>query len=168
MRKFLSILLFYPAICFSQEKDSVVMRWVGSGNKPATGISYPIATAQSPCYMLSGSIKPAQDTFAVIMLVCDTAAMYHLLVAKEYIDDYGDVHDTVVHADYRRYVWWQLGYEVRRVERRNNTEGKIDPGFDFGFKYEEWNVYFHEAYLDKNKKPLPKSIVVWMTKKISQ
>lgn len=46
-------------------------------------------------------------------------------------------------------IWWQFGHEIK--EWQSTAMG----------------VYYHEPiYLDQNKKPLPKSIVVWQTKEI--
>lgn len=46
-------------------------------------------------------------------------------------------------------------------ELHNNTEGVTDPYMSFGFKYREY--WLHDFYLTINKKPLPKSWVVWLS-----
>lgn len=87
-----------------------------------------------------------QDTIPVLMLVCDTSAMQGRI-------RYGWKGDTVrkiTDSYYRENVWWQLGYEVLA-------------GYPvYALLYPNSVI----AYLDKDKKPLPKSIVVFLTKEI--
>lgn len=125
--------------CIGQKKDSIdILR---------------DATNGQDIYML---IKPPtrQDTIPVIMLVGDT------LDRKDYGFSFLEfnkdgklvekIGDSVVFKDYS--VWWQFGYEVSPIIDENS--------------WEYWLINYKTEYLDQNKKPLPKSIIVWMTKEI--
>lgn len=116
--------------------------------------------------MRQDTIKPKTDTVRCLMLVCDTSEKYSIWPSFE-IDTaktriYADTSKSL-HKDYaaigkwtndttnRHYlndVWWQFGYEVREY------------GYMTLWPPKEY------TYLDQNKKPLSKSIVVWMTKEI--
>lgn len=99
--------------------------------------------------MLISMIGKSQkvDSIRVIMLVCDTAK-----IDKEYFGQW-----------YHPLVWWQFGYEVWEnvfVEAGQRSDGG---------SILIWDDHFDKIFrgrLDQNKKPLPKSIVVWMTKEI--
>ena len=100
-------------------------------------------------------IVPMYDTVKILMLFCDTSNLIfngRILV------------DTTGYAQIQFDVHSQYGYEVRKVVKKNNTDGVLDPYNTFGFKYEEWLVYYHELFLDENKKPLSKNIIVWQTR----
>jgi len=99
-----------------------------------------------------------QDTVKVVMLVCDTINYPYGLI--------GYFREQDLASSEGRLAWWQYGYDVRWVEKRNNTDGVIDPYFTYGFKYQEWNVHIHKEYLNQNKKPLKESLMVWLTKEI--
>lgn len=82
------------------------------------------------------------DTIPTIMLVCDTS--FHELVGFNY--------EKVERLD--TWVYWQFGYYVERAmtAQELGTTGA---------------VYIPiRAYLDENKKPLPKNIYVWMANRI--
>lgn len=126
---------------------------------------------------ITDSIIPKYDTIPVLMLVADTG---HLMW-----ETYEFSYDTTQKADTSSYligtgvksvmkdhgyrthaIWWIMGYEVREAygywggSRGTPTQGNIT--FD-GAAY--WTAAFtHVAYLSEDKKPLPASIVVWMTK----
>jgi len=89
-----------------------------------------------------------RDTIPCLMLVCDTANTLPI-----FWEDYGIL--------YRLKPWevvWIMGFEIR--EKHNTAEGCIDPGLTPGI----WRDYYeHVAYLDSKKKPLAKSVVVWMS-----
>ena len=83
------------------------------------------------------TITPKQDTIKCIMLVCDTLT---------------DRPDTgVVFLHHRPPVWWQLGYEVYWVKELGDCGTMAN---------------WLPEYLNENKKPLSKSIVVWIIKEI--
>ena len=80
-----------------------------------------------------------RDTIVVMILYCDTTQSFA-----------GDV------------VLWGKCYSVR--ELRNTSEGNIDPGMTPWAWQDYWQ---HLYFLDKDKKPLPKNIIVWQSKEIS-
>lgn len=87
------------------------------------------------------TITPKYDIVKVIMLVCDTSlpmgSITTFLAGTQY---YG--------------VYWKFGYEVLEI---HEPQGLYNP------KYEHTYHTFKE-YLDENKKPLSKRIIVWLTK----
>ncbi len=54
------------------------------------------------------------------------------------------------------------GYSVR--ELHNTTEGLVDPGICGNCDYHDY--YEHIYYIDKNKLPLSKNIIVWQSKEV--
>jgi hypothetical protein len=59
-------------------------------------------------------------------------------------------------------VYWMYAYSVR--EKHNTIEGVIDPYFYQGRKYHDYFVHLY--YLDENKRPLSKNIIVWQDKEV--
>lgn len=94
---------------------------------------------------------PKQDTVKILMLVCDTSRINLFLI--------NGVEQTYSY-DYT--TWWQFGYEVYETEY-----GQVpceNPNLAMAC-YGKYRSKFIGRF-DQNKKPLPKSIVVWMTKEI--
>lgn len=85
------------------------------------------------------------DTIKCIMLVCDTAHSNH-----------GYDIDP---------VYWQYGYEVRNVTNHPVGFWRIADGI--GYNEKEYNSYVHEIYLDENKKPISRSVIVWQSIKVN-
>src|ERR1039457_253405 len=83
--------------------------------------------------------KPTYDTIPVIMLVCDTSM--------------GNVFDN-----YQLWVYGKKGYEIRLV---NPNGDYVRTNLAI---YIPVTTYSHVEYLDADKHPLSKSIIVWMTK----
>lgn len=81
--------------------------------------------------------KAQNDTVRVIMLVCDTT--YHPKSEGWVVNSRG--------------VYWQFGYEVLKF---------IPAGWD-DRDNQFPNHYIHSAWLNENKKPLSKSIIVWQS-----
>lgn len=156
-RLILIISLFAGVSCYGQKKDSLVIK----GDMSTTRF---IGGLDSAFWLTTGSVgdglslfnSTKRDTVRVLMLCVDTTD--YPRSSMVYIRRQDEIFNE------GKMAYWQFGYEVRRVEIRNNTDGVLDPYFTFGFKYNEWAVYSHESYLDQNKAPLPKSIVVWITK----
>lgn len=107
---------------------------------------------------------PTYDTTRCMMLLSDTA-QYMGQRANSVSGSWPAVNYPDVPL-YSYACYWQFGYEVRMVEKRNNTDGVIDPGFNPGFVYKEWDAFFHVEYLSANKLPLPKNIIVWQTRSL--
>lgn len=104
-----------------------------------------VATVQD--YLLTAT--PKQDTVKVLMLVCDTAKYPNngMLYFRH--------QDQMLNEG--KLTWWQYGYEVRE------TCGHTISIFPIGTTCPHFTYY---SYLDQNKKKLPSSIVVWITKEI--
>ena len=85
------------------------------------------------------------------MLVCDTTGTVHggMLFFNPQQQAFNE----------GRGVWWQFGYEVGRG---------IVSGAYILYADKDGNLIRETTikHLDQNKKPLPKSIIVWMTKEI--
>ena len=85
-------------------------------------------------------IDPALDTIAIIYLWCDTAAGRKIF---PYVD----------------LAYWSFGYEVREQRLSQNLwSANGMPVRDF--------YYTHKEYLDRNRRPLGKNIIVWQTFKL--
>lgn len=141
----LSVALVFGSYCFGQKKDSITV--IGTGS----GLVYDRAWAIPGNRIHEFTITPKQDTIKCLMLVCDTSMK----------NDFGKrltLSESVWRVE-RRWsegVWWQYGYEVK--------------GWNQNVLYfdKEGNIieYDYRTYLDQNKKALPSSIVVWLTKEI--
>jgi hypothetical protein len=88
------------------------------------------------------------DTVPVIMLVCDTAKVWVSRLIKTDLGNgaFCTTGQSKSSLEHNTDINWQFGYSVRSASEYS-TLGKTE-------------------YLDKNKKPLPKNIVVWMSKEI--
>jgi len=94
------------------------------------------------------------DTIPIMMLVCDTLDYFRAFWIRDSIGAEKNRLHPVWNSD--RYkipekktgVWWQYGYKIASGATIWDNDGEII------------------GYLDKNKKPLPKNIVVWMSKEI--
>jgi hypothetical protein len=99
------------------------------------------------CLSVKGQIK---DTVPVMLLVADTMHYTNYtpqLNKGNYFDKSGDVS-------------WVKAYSVR--EKHNEAEGLLDPYMCGNCVYKDY--WQHLYYLDANKKPLSKSIIVWLSK----
>lgn len=160
---FALMLLLASCNSYGQKKDSLKSKWAD-----ATRIEYRVQGGDTTWYsekmvqwgdpitMSTSVIKfyPKYDTINCIMLVCDTT------FRKDVIGYVGYFGDTVAYIENRMiHVWWQFGYEVKKMASTSLL------AFD-----ERGHLLIDnfEEYLDQNKKPLRKSIVVWMTKEIEQ
>ena len=97
------------------------------------------------------TITPRQDTIRVLMLVCDTMGWPHTSI--------GSVIPSAQAYNEGRVVWWQYGYEVPVLYERGGM-GQLWVDKD------GYVIALKPIYLDQNKKPLPKNIIVWMIKEI--
>ena len=89
------------------------------------------------------------------MLVCDTTFLKgDITVSIAQVDRYGEQYTFGKVKNRIPHVWWQFGYYVYRIKNLREH-----------FYFEDDLDY---EYLDQNKKPLPKSTVVWITKEIKQ
>lgn len=95
------------------------------------------------------------------MLLCDTSH-----VIGRYYDIDSSLHLRKVVEDYgfpdNKILFWQIGYEVREpidfnVSYINGTR------FTNG---NEYTLFNHIEYLDADKTPLSKSIIVWQSKSL--
>lgn len=117
-------------------------------------------------YLVTPDPKPSKvgdrDTFLILMLCSDTAHLFvsHLARNVLYLDSSG----RYSHPEYdstdigmSTMLFTARGYEVWEKRDRNNEP----------YVYEGNNLYWaHVEYLDADKKPLRKSIVVWISKRI--
>lgn len=142
------LLLFAMLIgfsCLGQKKDSVVeiMRIIGSGNQAAIGIG-------TDNLLYEFTATPKQDTVKVLMLVCDTSRPNTI---KKFED--GTIFEKSGN------VWWQFGYIVKEKIETDQWVTRAESMIGEFVSY-----WVTKQYLDKNKKPLQKSIIVWMSKEI--
>lgn len=159
MKKLLTILVLIPCFCFGQKRDSLTDR---------TGdfmIGLPVINAPTSAGIIMiehGGYSIPKDTIPVIMLVCDTS--FVTFSSSLDVHESKDSIKTLYHIDNRvPHVWWQFGYEVSEskwydqiIEDRGESILVTPAGYKEGLI----------SYLDKDKKPLPKSIIVWMVKEI--
>ena len=90
-----------------------------------------------------------KDTISVVMVIADTIHYTNYtpkINKKNYFDKAGE-------------LFWVSGYSVR--EKHNTDEGQIDPYISGD--YVSQDSWVHILYLDGNKKPLSKNIVVWQS-----
>ena len=118
-----------------------------------------------PYFVYNGTLKINSyrtDTVKCIILVCDTSHSYstyfemdsiqpenHLFISGREIKDDRGFNNQL--------LYYQISYEVR-----NGEFICCDPSEQFLAKF-YWS-YNHVKYLDENKKPLSKNIIVWMSK----
>lgn len=87
------------------------------------------------------------DTIPVIMLVCDTARKLN------------GIESNSIWAGINHHVLWMFGYEV--LEPTGEYYNCANPNT---LLYLSKQIFRHKEYLDENKKPLPKSTIVWMSR----
>lgn len=91
-----------------------------------------------------------QDTTRCIMLICDTAGTF--------IQNFGMPNDNGINGN---------GYWLQRTVKRMYYEPFVY--WQFGYEVHEWSNYFGSGkryYLDENKLPMKKSIMVWQVKQL--
>lgn len=97
-----------------------------------------------------------KDTVKVLMMVCDTGtkedfdSMWIIFNPRKKSEEIGPFYKIVP------YVYWIYGYEV--IEYVAGGWDAWDNQYDHHWEF--------RLYLDENKKPLNKNIVVWETKDI--
>jgi hypothetical protein len=93
------------------------------------------------------------DTTRVMMLLCDTG--YRLQTDTKS----AGVIDTTFYQQPKEKVWWAWGYKIATMKLQTVVnEEKMVAYYDTEF------IEVAAEYLDKDKKPLRNTIVVWMTK----
>jgi hypothetical protein len=92
--------------------------------------------------------EPKNDTSKVLLLYCDTT----YLTNSNFYAYKSDVNEIGVGNNYVPYVFWMQGYVVYKTVRVLNGM----PPFDYESEFVGW--------LDTDKKPLPKNIVIWQSK----
>lgn len=147
--KLLTILILLPCFCFGQKVDSLA---VVSGNLI---FSYGKITGTSATIS-----NPKKDTIPIIMLVADT------FFVEGWSTTIGVDSITYTMPNRLSNVWWMFGYEVRQsvfvpAHETHNGDGTITL---FDDEYQDRLV----GRLDQNRKPLPRSIIVWITKTIEK
>lgn len=103
---------------------------------------------------LQSVVDPKKDTFAVVMLVCDTT-FYHV----------GEQTTGIMNTGYQvngieQNIFWIKGFVVR--ELHNEADGTIDWYFNHQAPPQDYWVPTG-VYLDDQKRPLAKSIYIWQT-----
>jgi hypothetical protein len=142
--RILLILLLFPVMCWGQKKDTVFIDTKNSVfETEGGGWTYPYNSRNGL------TITPKQDTIPVIMLVCDTSIGAHSL--QLWFSEQGKASNE------GRLCWWQFGYEVYV-----DSSG----AYDLTIIGVSQSHYILKGYIDKYKNPLPKNILVWMTKEI--
>jgi hypothetical protein len=138
-----AIALFFTVCCWGQKKISDT-NYVILGIAHDSTYGYFIigdlgGTSYGVSSVKSFGNETYQDTVRCIMLVCDTSftCLTSVLDVYENADSakrFYEIKNRVPH------VWWQFGYAVDSI---------------YSIKIK---------YLDQNKKPLSKSIIVWILK----
>jgi hypothetical protein len=144
MKKLLTLLFFIPVFCWGQKKDSIPDAWL-SGYVISSGTT-------------SDGLR--QDTVDVIMLVCDTSFKVGDVGVKLEAFDDGDRKLIYNIPNRIPYLWWQFGYMV--VKGCGHDLLSLHPTFS---TCPHFDSYF---YFNQDKKPLPKNIVVWLSKEIKK
>lgn len=95
-----------------------------------------------------GTVYKTSDTIPVIILCCDTTFLNYGDNTFTLFHGHKDGKDQEIGIFKNRvpYVYWDFAYLVRK---------------HFGWKY---SIYF----IDKNKKPLSKSIIIWQYKNLNE
>lgn len=153
MKSILLLLLIIPFMMRGQDTihGKTDTLYIGDG-LPADSLTYPYFRSTSTSITIVASTI-IYDTIPVIMLVCDTS--YNpLSTMTVYVDTQLGI-PGYMEGRYN-YVWWQFGYGVRKILAWN----KYYRADDF---YKGCTVV---AYLDDKRKPLPPSIIVWMSREI--
>jgi len=100
----------------------------------------------------SAVIKYKYDTIPVVMLIGDTSKTKY----SGFVEIGGWVFDTTWHEP-NPSIYWKFGYEVEEYI----PERFYSQGFNRSWTGGYWQ---HLCYLDENKQPMKKSIIVWQTK----
>lgn len=152
----LIIAMLIACSCFGQKKDTLpVTKENGltiTGFLNDSTYSYSISRSGVGSSWGAATIKNGvgnenynkPDTVKVIMLVCDTTPPK----ANFFIDGNNMISGRIGGG----LVFLQFGYEVGEIYFTSVLETKM----------------LRPKYLDQNKKPLPPSVIVWMTKEIKQ
>jgi hypothetical protein len=149
MKKIISILLLFGCFSGYGQKDTLMLI-----NGDCSGGSQ----QHSPGLFLdaSGWQTIKYDTSHCIMLVCDTTKTEKL---HEYYIEQADMGKNTWRLNkYNDAIYWKYGYEVNHCWEFASMSGCDENVFDENFKQFE--------YLDADKKPLSKSIIVWQSKNI--
>lgn len=159
MKKYLFLILLVVISVggFGQKKDSVfeILRIERSVSTPATGIGNTL-WATPGNRLDSFTITPKQDTIKVLMLVCDTSR----IISDFYKSVGGDYF-------YQNMVTWQFGYEVYEIDWGQIPCSDVELGTAaISTLCLGWKRIKFISNLDQNKKPLPRSLVVWLSKEI--
>lgn len=119
----------------------------------------------------AGNIIEPQDTIKVLMLVCDTADQQYF-TSEAIFDATGGLLTAEITDSFTLKYWgvfWRFGYEVWTQKWVETYWESVSSG-NLSFQLIEVPAHFERdkfiIRLDANKKPLPKSLVVWMTKEI--
>lgn len=112
---------------------------------------------ESVLFVAAGSdtVETVLDTIPVLMLVCDTVDYIHF--PRQSINENS--------FDKRGLVNWVTGFEARKLLHRPSYEtlsiwGDVATGSGY------ITQTFPSVYLDSNKQPLKKSIVIWLSKEL--
>ena len=155
---FLTLLCSF-VFCSGQKKDSALIKIIGSGTEIYPNYLTDLKI-ESGNYVMYATVAPRQDTISVILLCIDTSdkkdcGFEFIKVASGGILEFINQDTCITYKDYS--TQWQFGYEVKQ---------DLDE-LDKKYGLDWYKHYWEDAiYLDKDKKPLPKSIVVFMTKEI--
>lgn len=94
------------------------------------------------------------DTVKVIMLVCDTTK-------TQILNIYQDIN---ISPDYYNHsIYWERGYEIQIATYEELSTTHSITFDEHGSPLPTVQEYKY-IYLDKNKKPLSKNIIIWQTK----
>lgn len=96
---------------------------------------YPLTISSGDGWLTIGGLAPKTDTIPVLILLSDTTEQG---LFRSNRDAYSGIKTN-------GFAMWMFGYEVTSYEENIVSLPKY-------------------SYLDQNRKPLPKSIVVWMSK----
>lgn len=130
----------YPVQKNLPSKDSILVKIIGSGTQV-----FPKTHSE-----LFAEQMAKQDTIRVLMLLCDTTSK-SISIGGVSLDSSGEVIKIHNPKYYDSSVWWQFGYVIY-------------PSITFRAAFQDQVP--NKFYLDQTKKPLSKSIIVWMTKEI--
>jgi hypothetical protein len=163
MRKLLMIIVLLPAICWGQKKG---YEFKGKQND-STAVIFKLHGVHSTGIPASGigatidfQLETRQDTIAVLLLVCDTSFKVGDVGVKLEAFDDGDRKLIYNIPNRIPYLWWQFGYMV--VKGCGHDLLSLHPTFS---TCPHFDSYF---YFNQDKKPLPKNIVVWLSKEIKK
>lgn len=94
-----------------------------------------------------------QDTISIIMLACDTTSYNGFMTTVYYVNPLARAEQE------RHYLNWIKGFAVReiRIEKRGANQN----GDMYWINQDDKYFYNTKQYLDDEKHPLPKEIIVW-------